>query len=251
MKFTLIRSATIVLEYAGKKFIIDPYFAAKYSLPSYTGKSLNPLVDLPCEAKQVLQGVDTAFISHLHSDHFDPAAQELLPSDLPILCQPCDLEKLKEKGFIHVIPVADQLVWDEIKMTRTVCQHGSGKVLQEMGDASGFVLEHETEPTVYWAGDTIWCQAVEAVICQRKPSVIITHSGGAVWGNQVSIIMNAEQTVKVCMAALSSTVIATHMEALDHTTTTRQALRNYAEAHAINAEHLLIPFDGQTFIFNR
>jgi L-ascorbate metabolism protein UlaG (beta-lactamase superfamily) len=35
---------------------------------------------------ELLRGVDAVFVSHLHSDHFDAAAQQLLPKDLPILC---------------------------------------------------------------------------------------------------------------------------------------------------------------------
>ena len=105
-----------------------------------------------------------------------------------------------------------------------------------MGDASGFVFEAENEPTVYWAGDTIWCEAVAETIHRTQPDVIITHSCGAMWGDHVLIVMDAAQTVAVCRAAPNSTVIATHMEALDHATVTRAALRKYAEAQGIEPE---------------
>ena len=250
MKIRLIRSATILLEYAGKKFIIDPYLAAKHTMPSYTGKSLNPLVELPCEPFQVIEGIDMAIISHLHSDHFDPTAQRLLPTNLLILCQPGDECELKAKGFQSVVPIIDQITWENIEIIRTECQHGSGEVLQEMGAASGFVFKNENEPTVYWAGDTIWCKAVDDTISQVKPSIIITHSCGAVWGDNVPIVMDAKQTVKVCLAAPTSTIIATHMESLDHTTISRECLRKYAEENGIRAEQLLIPSDGETYHFD-
>lgn len=250
MKIRLIRSATVLLEYAGKKIIIDPYLSAKHALPSYTGKSRNPLVDLPCEATEVLAGLEAAFISHLHSDHFDPEGQRLLPKDLPLFCQPGDETALVDKGFGQVRPVNDHLVWADMAIVRTPCQHGSGEVLQTMGKASGFVLSHEQEPTVYWVGDTIWYDEVAAVIDKCKPAIIVTHSGGAVWGDNVPIIMNAEQTVAVCMAAPASTVIATHMEALDHTTVSRLQLRAAALASGISREQLLIPADGEEYIFD-
>lgn len=47
MKIQLMRSATLWMEYARQRFVIDPYLAAKHSRPSFTGKSPNPLVDLP------------------------------------------------------------------------------------------------------------------------------------------------------------------------------------------------------------
>ncbi len=47
MRLQLIRSATLRLDYAGHHLLIDPYFAPKHSRPTYTGKSPNPLIDLP------------------------------------------------------------------------------------------------------------------------------------------------------------------------------------------------------------
>ena len=69
------------------------------------------------------------------------------------------------------------------------------------------------------------------------------------WGDNVLIVMDAAQTVAVCRAAPNSTVIATHMEALDHATVTREALRKHAEAQGIEPERLLIPLDGEKITF--
>ena len=89
-------------EYSGRKFITDPYLAAKHSRPSFTGKSPNPLVDLPCSPREAIAGMDLAVISHLHSDHFDPLAQELLPKDTVMICQPEDAEAIKKMGFVQI-----------------------------------------------------------------------------------------------------------------------------------------------------
>ena len=43
----------------------------------------------------------------------------------------------------------------------------------------------------------------------------------------------AAQTVQVCRAAPGSTVVAVHLDSLDHGTVTRQSLRAYAETHGI------------------
>jgi hypothetical protein len=63
--------------------------------------------------------------------------------------------------------------------------------------------------------------------------------------------MDAKQTISVCLAAPYSTVVATHMESLDHATVTRRALREYADAHGIGPEKLLIPLDGEKISFSR
>ena len=96
-------------------FIIDPYLAAKHTRPSYTGASPNPLVDLPCSPLEAIAGIEMALISHLHSDHFDPAAQELLPKTIPILCQPEDEAEIESMGFRNVIPVEDKVNWQGIQ----------------------------------------------------------------------------------------------------------------------------------------
>jgi len=249
MQVQLIRSATLRIDYANQRFVIDPYLAAKHSMPSYTGKSPNPLVELPILAHEVIDGIDMAVISHMHSDHFDQSAKDLLPKELKLLCQPSDVEELKKDGFQNTMAVNDNITWEMMKITRTNGQHGTGKVRQMMGEVSGFVFEAENEPTVYWAGDTIWCDEVAKVIDQYQPEIIITHSCGAVWDNNAFILMDDEQTVTVCRAAPKSVVIATHMDSLDHATVTRGELRAYAETNGILLEQLLIPEDGEMLEF--
>ncbi|MCI0399136.1 MAG: MBL fold metallo-hydrolase [Chloroflexi bacterium] len=249
MQLQLIRNATLRLQYAGRTFLMDPFLAAKYTRPSFAGKSPNPLVELPCSPQEVIAGIEMVVISHLHSDHFDPAAQELLPKELPIFCQPGDEAAIRARGFSQVTPVQDSIIWQGITMTRTPGRHGTGAVLAEMGQVSGFVFQADKEPTVYEAGDTVWYEAVGQVIARMRPEVIITHSAGAVWQEYGLIVMDAEQTVAVCRAAPQSTVVAIHLDSLDHGTISRAALRAYADAAGIRREQLLIPADGEKLVF--
>ena len=249
MQIQLIRNATMRFNYAQHVFITDPYLAAKFTRPSYTGKSPNPLVDLPCPAEKVIAGAEMAIISHLHSDHFDPAGKALLPKDLPLICQTGDRDSLSESGFKHLIPVEEAIEWQGISIRRVPGQHGSGAVLGEMGQASGFVLQAKNEPTVYWAGDTIFYDGVRQAIDEAQPDLILTHSCGAVWANGVLILMDAAQTIAVCHAAPKSVVVAIHMEALDHATVTRVELRDFARQAGISDDRLLIPRDGEKISF--
>jgi L-ascorbate metabolism protein UlaG (beta-lactamase superfamily) len=118
-----------------------------------------------------------------------------------------------------------------------------------MGQASGFVLQAENEPTVIWCGDTIWNPTLENAIAQFRPEIIVTHSCGALWDKQTLIVMDAAQTVAVCRAAPESIVVATHMDSVDHATVSRQDLREFAAAQGIQPERLLIPADGETLVF--
>ncbi|MBL6982417.1 MAG: MBL fold metallo-hydrolase [Anaerolineales bacterium] len=105
------------LTYSDMVLLTDPYLAEKHTLPSYTGRSPNPMVALPFPSREVIAGIDSVVISHLHSDHFDPAAAQQLPSDLTIFCQPWDDAALIEKRFRNVNPIEANLTWQGIKIT--------------------------------------------------------------------------------------------------------------------------------------
>ncbi len=244
MKIQQIRNATMKLTYAGKILLTDPYLAVQHSMVSYRGEQWSPLVELPFSISDVLNGVEMILISHIHSDHFDRTAQKNLSKKLPLFCQPIDASEIEKTGFQHVIPVHDSVSWEGITITRTKGRHGLGEVLKEMGEVSGYVLQAENEPTVYWAGDTVLYDAVYDVISEFKPDIILTHSCGAIWGDNVLIIMDAQQTVSLCKAAPEAIVVATHMDTVDHRTVTREDLRIFAKKEGIQRQ-LQIPEDGE------
>jgi hypothetical protein len=114
-----------------------------------------------------------------------------------------------------------------------------------MGPVSGFVFQAPSEPTLYWVGDSIWCEAVESAIAQYQPDIIVTHSGGAKLPGFDPIIMDAGETLMVARAAPQAVVVAVHMEALDHCPVRRRELRRSAEEGGIPSSRLLIPADGE------
>lgn len=244
MQLQLIRNATLRLTYHGHRFIIDPYLAPKHSLRSYTGKSLNPLVDLPLSIEEILEGMEMALISHLHSDHFDSVAYERVNKHLPIFCQPGDEGAIKNRGFVEVTPIDTDLTWNGISITRTTGRHGTGETAFNMGNVSGFILRAANEPSVYWAGDTIFYEPVQQAITENQPDVIVVHASGALWGDDPNpIVMDAAQTIAVCQLAPAAKVIATHLESLDHGQVSREDLRHAAQDAGV--QNLLIPLDGE------
>jgi L-ascorbate metabolism protein UlaG (beta-lactamase superfamily) len=249
MELRLIRNATMRLRYGGRLIVTDPYLARAHSLRSFAGISPNPTVELPCKPEEAIANAELVIISHLHPDHFDDDAQALLPLDTPILCQTGDDKEIEGKGFQKVTPLEDSLEWRGLDITRTSGRHGSGDLAEQMGMVSGFVLRAEGEPAVYWAGDTVWYEEVARVIEAHEPDIIITHSSGASFGNSDPIVMDAEQTLAVCKAAPRATVVAIHMESLDHGTVSRKELRALAESKGISGSRLQIPLDGETLTF--
>lgn len=106
MDIRLVRNATLVLQYADKRFLIDPFFAAKGTLPPFPNTpnqdTPNPLVDLPLPIEELTQ-VDAVIVTHLHPDHFDEAAKAALPKGIKMYAQnERDAELIKKEGFLHV-----------------------------------------------------------------------------------------------------------------------------------------------------
>jgi L-ascorbate metabolism protein UlaG (beta-lactamase superfamily) len=247
MRLQLVRNATLKLDYAGRKVLIDPFFAPKHSRPSIAGRSPNPLVDLPSTIDEILDGVELVIVSHLHADHFDPVAQAHVPKHLPIICQPGDETKIRAMGFSEVMPLIGSANWQSITVTYRAGRHGNGAVVEKMGPVMGFSLAAVGEPRVYWAGDTVLSDDVRNTLTTTAPDIVVLHPSGALWEGD-PIAMTAADALEVCRAAPGAVVVATHLEALDHATVSRDALASDIASDGL-AGRLLVPLDGQTLNF--
>ena len=249
MKIQLIRNATMKITYAGRTILADPMLSPKGAMDPFAGIARNPTIDLTMKIEEVLNSVECVLITHNHPDHFDKAACDAIAKEMPIFCQGGDEEKIKEAGFTSVTPVETSREWNNIKIIRTGGKHGSGKVLEHMGKVSGFILTAKGEPIVYWVGDSIWCVEVKEAIEKYRPDIIITHSGGAKVPGFEPILMDAAQTAGLAKYAPKSSIVAIHMESLDHCTVTRESLRFEADKAGISASRLVIPKDGEILSF--
>lgn len=226
--------------------LLDPFLSPAGALPAFNNTPNprpNPLVPLPIPAAQVVNGIDATLLTHLHVDHRDPVARELLPKQATLFAQPADMTRLGDAGFTP--RAVDQATsWESITITRTGARHGTGDVGQRMGTVSGYVLKHPGSPTVYIAGDTIWCPEVADAIRQHAPQVIVLNAGEARFLEGGPIIMGLDDVVNVCKAAPQATVVAVHMEAVNHCLLTRDGLRAGLGRSGVMTK-VLIPADGE------
>lgn len=232
MRITLVRNATLLLELAGRRLTVDPMLDDAGTRPAIEGTRnpiANPTVPLPFPAEEVVRGLDAIIVTHRHRDHLDGTAERLLPRDVPVFCQPEDEEALRELG-LDARPVGDALEWDGLRITRTPARHGSGRMAELMAPVSGFVLDD-----LYLAGDTVWYEAVEETIARHEPRVAVVNAGGAEFEQGGLIIMGVDDVREV--AARVPTVVAVHLEALNHCYLTRAALR-------AELPDVLVPDDG-------
>jgi L-ascorbate metabolism protein UlaG (beta-lactamase superfamily) len=234
VRLTLIRNATLVVELADRRILVDPMLDDVGARPPIEGTrnpAPNPTVPLPFSAEEIVRDIDAVVVSHRHRDHLDTRAEELLPRDVPVFCQPDDADALRELGF-DARPVDAGLDWDGLRITRTPARHGSGRMAELMAPVSGFVLGD-----LYLAGDTVWYEGVEETIERHTPRVAVVHAGGAEFEEGGLIVMGIDDVREV--AARVPTVVAVHMEALNHCYLTRAALR-------AALPDVLVPNDGET-----
>ena len=133
-------------------------------------------------------------------------------------------------------------------ITRTGGQHGTGEIARQMAPVSGYVLNTKGEPSLYIAGDTIYCKEVEEILTKHQPTLVVVNAGGARFNIGDPLTMNEEDVVKVCRKSPHAKIIAVHMEAINHYLLSREDLRNHIEQTDLSNQ-LFIPIDGETLEF--
>lgn len=251
MQITQVRNATLLINYAGTRFLIDPMLAAKGTLPAFAGTAnshlRNPLVELPLPLAEILD-VDAVIVTHDHLDHWDPVAQQQLPKHLPLFVQhQKDADTICASGFTDVRLLSEQAEFAGIHLQQTEGQHGNDQVMavlaERLGEVCGVVFSHPQEKTLYLAGDTVWNEMVAQSLRQHGPDVIILNCGDAQVPGLGSIIMGKEDVRAVYQAAPQATLIASHMEAVNHAVLSRKELRDYLAEYGM-ADRVRVPEDG-------
>ena len=107
------------------------------------------------------------------------------------------------------------------------------------------IFSHPGEKRLYLAGDTVWNEIVEHSLRQHRPEVVILNCGDARVPGLGSIIMGKEDVRAVYLAAPQATLIASHMEAVNHAVLSRDELRDFLDEHGMTAR-VLVPADGET-----
>ena len=162
---------------------------------------------------------------------------------MPWFCQPEDVDDVAPAGIgdLRPVPLGGTVEWEGIRIARTGGRHGrEDAVVQGLGPVSGFVVSAPGEPTLYVAGDTVWCEEVAAAIAAHSPDWIVLNAGGARFVQGGTITMEADDVIAVAEAAPGATLVAVHMESINHCLETRADLAERLAAAGL-AERVRIP----------
>lgn len=254
-----IRNATVKITYGDTTFLIDPMLSKKGTYPGFEGTYRstlrNPLVDLPMSEQDVLAGVDAVIVTHTHLDHWDDAAQQLLPKDIPLFVQNlADALMIRGQGFTNV-RVLSKAEFEGVTLSQIGGQHGTDEmyavadVATALGEAMGVVFQSPGHDTLYLVGDTIWRNEVDMALEEFAPQIVLINAGYAMMdGFDGSIIMGKEDVLRATQTAPDATIVATHMDAINHMALTREELKEYVQEKGI-ADRVEIPEDGATLDF--
>ncbi|MBY0029728.1 MBL fold metallo-hydrolase [Priestia aryabhattai] len=253
MKITHIRNATLLVEYGGKTFLIDPMLAEKGTYPPFPNSirqdQNNPLVNLPLSVEEIIDGIDAVILTHLHLDHFDNAAKQALPNDIKMFVQnEEDATVVKEAGFKNVEILMQNTFFKDVQLIKTKGEHGRGEILKRTGLVCGVVFKHKSEKTLYVAGDTVWYSSVEEEITTHQPDVIVVNGGDNQFLEGGSLVMRKEDIYEVHKAAPKATILSVHMEAVNHWTLSREELKSFINEKDM-ASYVFVPDDGEVYTF--
>jgi L-ascorbate metabolism protein UlaG (beta-lactamase superfamily) len=263
MKIHHLRSATFVIESGDNFILIDPMLGEKGSMPPFSvfrfKARKNPTVDLPANAKGLLDKVNQTLLTHSqtfgiralqHGDHLDPAGEKfLIANNVPVTTPSKDKAYLEKYGMT----VSNGLEpWKKTpylggSITAIPAQHGHGWIHKVMANGCGFFLELPNEPSLYISGDTVLTDDVKKALTELKPDITVVAAGQAQMDVGQPLLMPADEVVEFIRLSPGK-VIANHMEALNHCPIDRTTLKKSVVALGMS-DKVLIPEDGELLEF--
>jgi L-ascorbate metabolism protein UlaG (beta-lactamase superfamily) len=251
---------TALLELDGLRLLTDPVLGprgkAAFFLPKHpsTGLENAPVARYTDPPGEPLGPLDLVLLSHNHADHFDGVAKETLPRDVLFVLPPDAVEPMRAAGFTRLSP----LDWDEQTVVPTragqlhilavPARHSHDPELDAtLGKGNGYVLRWEgTAPyTIYWTGDSVFTEDMQAVAQRAAPlDLWLPHLGAVgVDGPRGLRTLDADEAVEAALLLQPRNVVPIHHTTFGHYREPVTAFVQQAQVRGLPAR-VEVPVDG-------
>ena len=240
-----------MLDWGDVSLLVDPMLSpaeAMDPIPNAGNDRRIPMVELPInddELRAIIAGVDGVLVTHLHRDHWDARAAELIPFDKPLLTQPASRDNLLAAGFTNVTAIEDALEWQGLTLTRTGRHPVRERSRNSWGPSRALCC---VTRVVQWS---IWLATRSGAARSSRRSARMSRPSPSSTLVVRSSILAAPITMTIgdvssVRAALPSTrVVAVHMDTINHCHETRAKLAAALSERGL-ADRVTLPADGES-----
>lgn len=226
LTITYIGGPTVVLEYAGMRFVTDPTFDAPATYPDSDGGEALVKTHGPAIERSALGHVDAVLLSHHeHKDNLDYEGLELIATGIPTLSTRDAASDLFGGSVIGLDSWETHHIGD-VAVTAVPALHGPPGIERLIGEVTGFVLEADGEPTIYVSGDNASLPLVQQ-IASRFPDidVAVLFAGAArVEEIPANLTLTSPDAAEAARILGASRVIGVHTADWKHFSETREQL---------------------------
>ncbi|MFG1481923.1 MBL fold metallo-hydrolase [Halobacteriovorax sp. HFRX-2_2] len=253
MLITQVRNATILISYKENLILVDPMLANKGMLPRlrYIGSNVrNPTVELPETFHQQKGQITHALITHCqkgHFDHLDSAGRKFLRrKNIATFATQKDAKYLESKG-IKSWPLEKEDKFFDGSIRQIPAQHVRGFLYPFLEHGVGYFIKLPNQPSLYLMGDTVLTPRIIEFIKKEQPDYIVAPTGIAQFDIGSPLLL-PKKDIKKLIEISTGTIIANHMDALDHCRLSRRELKELLGNEA--SKRFIIPEDGESIKLN-
>lgn len=214
------------------------------AVPLSANKLKNPRIDLPFQADSFTGDIDYLLLTHLHFDHFDSKAIELISKKTPVLCSASDLRKLNSLGFSASQPIDNDYETDGIKFKQFPAVHGKGLLKYLMGKGSSYLLDYQGFK-IFLTGDCLSTSSLKENLRTINPDIVIANAGAARFKFGKPITMSISEVMEISKILPASKIIVVHLDALNHCSESRDYCRMQLQGYS----NIYIPAGGEKIEF--
>lgn len=229
VQLTYIGGPTLLIEFAGLRFLTDPTFDPSGSEATNGPVTLTKTAG-PAVSTAELGHIDAVLLSHHHHyDNLDQAGRKILPQAGQIITTPEGASPIEGNAvglrtWGHVDIVAPDA--RKVRVISTPARHGPAEA--DRGPVTGFVLQlaGDPGPAIYVSGDTVWFAGVEETI-RRFPqiAVAVLFLGAA----RIPIVdshltFTAEEAVRFARNVPLAGIVPVHFEGWKHFSESREKI---------------------------